>query len=109
MNEIENVVRIIKDINMHHKHHFFSFDESDVILVFIKLEHEQTIPIKISKHGLEILREVDTSKYSNIVEISSKDLFKLINNKSYILRYITTGRVKIKGNIKKILNILQSL
>lgn len=108
MRELQEIYRIVDQINQSHKYHLSSLDEKDEVLLQIKLESGKVVFVKISKSGLEIAGE-EREKHRNIVEITSKDLFKLIHNRSYILRYLTTGRVRVRGDIKKVLRILQTI
>lgn len=109
MSEIDQIVKLVDRINTHHKHHLSSLDDGDALLLMVKTDHGKNINIVVSKNGVELVKEIEVSKFNNIVEMSLKDLIKLVNNHSYIIRYLTTGRIKIRGNIKKVLNILQSI
>lgn len=109
MREFEHILRMIEEINRHHGHHLQSLDESDKVLIKIKTDDGKVFPVKITKNGLEPLKDGILVEFKNIVEISLKDLLKLANHKSYIVRYIMAGRIKVKGDIKKILNILQNI
>lgn len=109
MREFEQVIKLMEEINIHHKHHLISLGEDDKLLLMIKTDDGGIFSVKVSKNGLEILKDRDFEPFKNTVEISLKDLIKLINHRSYILRYLMTGRIKVKGNVKKILDILQNL
>ncbi|MEJ5172844.1 MAG: SCP2 sterol-binding domain-containing protein [Hydrogenothermaceae bacterium] len=109
MREFQQIVNLVEEINTNHKHHLSSLGESDKLLLVIKSEDGKTFLIKISRNGLEIIKEQPVTEFKNIVEISLKDLLKLMNHKSYIIRYMMTGKIKVKGNIKKVFDILQNL
>ncbi|MEZ0323869.1 MAG: SCP2 sterol-binding domain-containing protein [Hydrogenothermaceae bacterium] len=108
MNEIYEIHKLIETINRDHKHHISSLSKDDEVLFKIKLQNGKDFKVKLSRDGLHVFEDEDCN-IKNVVEISSKDLFKLLNNRSYILRYITTGRIRIKGNIKKVLEILRNI
>lgn len=108
MKEVQEIYRIVEEINQSHKHHLDSLEEKDELLLLIKLENGKHISVKVSREGLDI-QKGEVEKPRNVVEITAKDLFRLINNRSYIVRYLTTGRIKIRGDIKRVLRILQNI
>lgn len=109
MKEFQQIVNLIEDINQNHRHHLSYLSDEDKLLLVIKTQEGKTFPIKISKNGLEILKDRTSEEFKNVVEIALKDLIKLINHRSYILRYLMTGRIKVKGSVKKVLEILQTI
>lgn len=109
MREFQQIVSLIEEINQNHRHHLSSLGDEDKLLLVIKTEEGRNFPVKISRSGLEILKDSLSEEFKNVVEISLKDLIKLINHRSYILRYLMTGRIKVKGSVKKVLDILQTI
>lgn len=109
MREFQQIISLIEEINHNHRHHLSSLCDEDKLLLVIKTEEGKTFLVKISKGGLEILKDSSSEEFKNVVEISLKDLIKLINHRSYILRYLMTGRIKVKGSVKKVLEILQNI
>lgn len=109
MREFQYLVNLVEDINTNHSHHLSSLTDEDKLLLVVKTDEGKTFSVKIAKNGLQILKDNFSEEFNNIVEISLKDLIKLINHRSYILRYLMTGRIKVRGSVKKVLDILQNL
>lgn len=108
MNHYLNEIRdLVNKINENHKHHLESVNEP--VLIKVVFPDSSSVHVQIDKDGLEFVNPDKEKIIKNQVYLTFKDLKKLIDNPISIVRFITTGRVKIKGNIKEILNILQKI
>lgn len=61
----------------------------------------------ISSEGIHYSSGISDARH--IVSVSYKDLLRLIEKPSRVLRYIFEGRVRIRGDYQKVLSTLQNL
>lgn len=105
--ELKDIYHLVERINQDHLHHLQNIKEP--VLIKINLSDNTQSYVEIDKKGLKIVKAEKEQHIKNQVIISYKDLRKLIDNPSNILRFVLSGRVKIKGNIKEILQVLEKI
>ena len=84
----------------------FSRIESPVLLT-IQLPDDGFVNFLIDSQGIN--HQENPPDVRDRIIISYKDLLKLIEKPSKIIRYVLEGRVKIYGDYKRILNTLQEV
>jgi putative sterol carrier protein len=105
--EIHEIKSLIERINQEHISYLEGLNSK--VLLEIHLKDGSSVFVEISKHGLKTVKPDLKKTIQNQVILSFKDLKKLIDNPSNIIRFLTTGRVKVKGNIREIFEILENL
>ena len=77
------------------------------VLVRIELDLGEYMNFLISNEGI---REIQSDmQLENQISLSYKDFLRLMENKDRIVRYLMEGRVKVKGDIKAILDLFRKL
>lgn len=104
---IHEIKNLVEKINENHKHHLEELSES--VLLKVNFPDSNTAYIKIDKNGLEFVSSDKEKTEKNQITITYKDLKKILDNPVNIIRFLATGRVKIKGNIREILQILEKI
>lgn len=84
----------------------FAFIENPILLS-IQLPDYSLVNFLIDSEGINYKEEIPDVR--DRILIPYRDLFKLIEQPSRIVRYIFEGRVKIYGDYIKILNTIQEL
>ncbi|MFN3977681.1 MAG: SCP2 sterol-binding domain-containing protein [Sulfurihydrogenibium azorense] len=107
IHELREIHHIVEKINQDHLHHLQDIREP--VLIKINLSDNSHSYVEISRNGLRFVESHKEHHIKNQVILSFKDLKKLIDNPSNILRFVLNGRVKIKGNIKEILKVLEKI
>ncbi|MEM4919557.1 MAG: hypothetical protein QW518_09480 [Thermofilaceae archaeon] len=77
------------------------------ILLEVELPERETALFIISSEGIR--QAIGTQEVKNVVKVNYRDLMRLVEKPSRIIRYIFEGRVIIKGDYQRILSILQNL
>jgi len=107
--EIKHLEELVEKINNEHKHKLNNV--SDPIFLTVVLSNASKVDVEINKHGVKILKHLKhkESDIKNHITISYKQLIKSLENKANIIRYLMSGKVKVKGNLKYILDVLSEL
>ncbi|ACD66955.1 hypothetical protein SYO3AOP1_1347 [Sulfurihydrogenibium sp. YO3AOP1] len=107
--EIKHLEELVEKINNEHKHKLNNVSEP--ILLTVVLSNDAKVDVEINKHGVKILKHLKhkESDIKNHITISYKQLIKSLENKANIIRYLMSGKVKVKGNLKYILDVLSEL
>lgn len=79
----------------------------DPVLLIVELPNSQKAYFHISKEGI-FHRDNQTETADRIV-VSYRDLQRLIEKPSRIVRYVFEGKVKILGNYRRVLSTIQKL
>jgi hypothetical protein len=103
--EKEKLNEIVNNLNEKHKDDFENIDEP--VLVVVKLSNGDDVYFEIGKNG--IVEHPEKPDIKNQVIISFKDLEKIEKNKKLLLNYLMRGKIKLKGNIKKLMNVIQEI
>jgi putative sterol carrier protein len=104
---LQEIKNLIDTINENHKHHLDGLTQE--VLIKVSLPDSKIVYVLIDSDGLELVNPDKENTVKNQVILTYKDLKKLIDNPINILRFVATGRVKIKGSIKEIINILEKI
>ncbi len=88
-----------------HKELFKSIQEN--ILLEVELPEGGGVNFLISSSGINLTSDVSQAKH--VVNVSYRDLMRLVENPSKIVSYVLKGRVRIRGDYKTILSTLQKL
>jgi putative sterol carrier protein len=107
--EIKHLEELVEKINNEHKHKLNNVSEP--ILLTVVLSNDSKVDVEINKHGVKILKHLKHKEFEikNHITISYKQLKKSLENKANIIRYLMSGKVKVKGNLKYILDVLSEL
>lgn len=107
--EITNLKNLVEKINSEHKHKLNNVSEPIFLTVIIS--DDSKVNVEITKHGIKILEHLKHKEgdIKNHITISYKQLVKSLENKVNIIRYLMSGKVKVKGDLKYILDILSEL
>ncbi len=79
----------------------------DPLLLEVELPEGGIARFIISSEGIRQI--IDTQESKNVVKVNYRDLMRLVEKPSRIIRYIFEGRVRIKGDYQKVLSTLQNL
>lgn len=77
------------------------------ILLEVELPTYEKAYFLISSEGIR--QTTDTSSARHTLSLTYRDLLRIIEKPSRIVRYILEGRVKVRGDYRKILSTLQNL
>ena len=107
--EIKHLEELVEKINNEHKHKLNNVSEP--IFLTVVLSNDSKVDVEINKHEVKILKHLEHKKsdINNHVTISYKQLKKSLENKANIIRYLMSGKVRVKGNLKYILDVLSEL
>jgi len=107
--EIKHLEELVEKINNEQKHKLNKV--SNPIILTIVLSNDSKVDVEINKDGVKILKHLEHKKsdINNHITISYKQLIKSLENKANIIRYLMSGKVKVKGNLKYILDVLSEL
>ncbi len=77
------------------------------MLVSIKISPTESLYFLISQEGIRELKE--EAEIANRVFVSYKDFLRLLEKPDRALRYMMEGRIKLKGDVKDILDVFSRL
>ncbi len=103
MSERKKLLEIVEKLNEKHIDDFPNIEEP--VLVTVKT-NEGDITFKVSKNGI---KEETDNNIKNQIILSFKDLEKIEKNKKLVLKYAMSGKIKLKGNIKKLISAIQNI
>ncbi len=103
MSERKKLLEIVEKLNEKHINDFPNIEEP--VLVTVKT-NEGDITFKVSKNGI---KEETDNNIKNQIILSFKDLEKIEKNKKLVLKYAMSGKIKLKGNIKKLISAIQNI
>ena len=105
----EDYIRELKLLAHHiqETHGEFLKDIQEPILLEVELPEGGIVPFLISSEGIRYTS--DSSEAKHLINVGYRDLIRLVEKPSRVLRYIFEGRVRIRGDYKTILSTLQKL
>ncbi|MEJ5338436.1 MAG: SCP2 sterol-binding domain-containing protein [Aquificaceae bacterium] len=105
----EDYVRELKLLAHHiqETHGEFLKNIQEPLLLEVELPEAGKANFLISSEGIRYSSGISEARH--VISISYRDLLRLVEKPSRILRYIFEGRVRIRGDYQKVLSTLQRL
>ncbi|MFN3813625.1 MAG: SCP2 sterol-binding domain-containing protein [Aquificaceae bacterium] len=102
-----NLRTIIQKINCEHKKTLEKLDKD--VLLMVRIPDHKEVHLLIGRDGVKYLEKpIDVE---SVVKISYKDLMRLMDEPSKVVRYMLQGKILIKGDlgiIEKLMDIIGS-
>lgn len=103
--EKEALTQLIDQINEEHRAQFTEVKEP--VAIIITLSDGSTVYYKIDKEGItEHTKEPDVE---NKIIAAYADLLKAKKSRIQLVRFLSTGRIKLRGNVKMLMSEIKSL
>jgi len=99
------VYKIVKSLNEKHKDDFSSIETP--VLIEVKFPDGVVKTFEVGRRGI-----VEVNNNQNIEDkiiVSSRDLVKVERNRKLILPYLMSGKIKLRGNIKRLMSVIQDI
>ncbi|SNR61906.1 hypothetical protein [Desulfurobacterium atlanticum] len=99
------VYKIVENLNEKHKNDFSSIENP--VLIEVKFPDGAVKTFEVGKRGIV---EVDGGqKIEDKIVISSRDLIRVERNRKLILPYLMSGKIKLRGNVKRLMSVIQDI
>ncbi|GAB6072133.1 hypothetical protein JCM14244_05100 [Venenivibrio stagnispumantis] len=105
VDEIKRLEKIVEDLNIKHKEDFKNITEP--VLVIVQLSNGENIFFEIGNKG--IIKYNQEPDISDKIILTFKDLEKIERNKKLIMPYLMSGKIKLRGNIKRLTETIKNI